>query len=235
MDAIRCSRPWREAVRKGDLDEAKNSKPSWPKRRDDETDTEEACGARRDGRGEEVDHDEELEEATEEAKSRADDDSDEEDEDAEDLDEAESDDDDLEEAGMFGGKKAAPFTSAVKKQKPSPREAAIKAARASPRAPSSPVGSYVKPAKRVGKSSMVAKPKKLSMREANYDSGETGLAELRAENASCVNVCAPARQGERLSEALRIRSSADRAKKLLRESNLRRAFAALIDSLLGSR
>jgi|PlaIllAssembly_1097288.scaffolds.fasta_scaffold18791_5 hypothetical protein len=228
----------REAVRKGDLDEAKELEAKLAEEDEtDETDTEEACGGKkRMAEAEEVDHDEELEEATEEAKSRADDDSDEEDEDAEDLDEAESDDDDLEEAGMFGGKKAAPFTSAVKKQKAFAKEAAIKAATGKPTGTvQSGSGSYVKPAKRVGKSSMVAKPKKLSMREANYDSGETGLAELRAENAVLRERLASCKaKGERLSEALRIRSSADRAKKLLRESNLPKSVRPhLIDSLLG--
>lgn len=232
----------REAVRKGDLDEAKELEAQLAEDTE-ETDTEEACGGKKkmaEAEDEEVDHDEALEEATEEAKEGTDPD-----EDAEDLDESESDDEGdedgaVEEAG-FGGKKAASFTSAVKKQKAFAREAAIKAATGKPTGTvNSGSGSYVKNAKLPkGKSSKVPMAlKKMRTRESDVHEsygGDSEIAELRAENTMLRERLATCRsKGERLAEALRIRSSADRAKKLLRESNLPKDVRPyLVDQLLG--
>lgn len=223
----------REAVRKGDLDEAKELEARLAEEDETETvDTEEACGGKKKmaEADDEVDHDEELEEATEDAKDGTDPDE----ADEEDLEEADEDEDedDMEEA-------APPFVKAAKKQKMFAREAAIKAATGKPTGTvQSGAGSFVKNAKFPKKGSKVAAPKKYSTREAresSLGSGESGLADLRAENAMLRERLASCKaKGERLSEALRIRASADRAKKLLRESNLPKEVRPhLIDQLLG--
>lgn len=235
----------REAVRKGDLDEAKELEAKLAEEDEaDETDTEESCGKKRMAEAEEVDHDEELEEATEEAKEGTEfDDEAEDDEDLEEAEDDEADSEDVEEA--FGGKGAPPFKAAVKKQKGfmAAREAAIKAATGKPTGTvQSGVGSYNKPAKLPkGKKSKVPMAlKKMRTRESDVPmresvGGGSETAELRAENAVLRERLASCKaKGERLSEALRIRSSADRAKKLLRESNLPKEVRPhLIDSLLG--
>lgn len=138
-----------------------------------------------------------------------------------------------------------PMMKAVRRQKAFAKEADIKGATGSPTGSvGSGGGKLTTPAKVRKKASRVPTGlKKLAgrrttggaVREAGHTGGDADTAALRAEIATLRERLSRCRaKGARLVEALRIRASADRAKKLLRESNLPPEVRPhLIDQLIG--